>query len=902
MMFTRRRSRIRRRSTTVMWDRGHMEGAELGRELSLLTRVCVWGLAALALYTCVDSWDAVALVYNMLYGRVARLAFLAFSTSRVISAPPSFPTSGNGLWYTSTGDFDSWSTEWLPIGNGYIAATLPGGTAQETTQLNIESLWSGGPFQDPTYNGGNMLPSQQGTMAQDMHTIRQAIFQSPNGTIDNVEELCTDPGAYGSYAAAGYLLSTMNVTGTVSNYFRWLDLDEAVAHTMWTQDTTTFHRESFCSHPAQTCFEHINASSSALPALTYAFSAVAEAGLPTPNVTCFDNATLSLVGFVATPGMEYEILARVRTSGNAQVTCTTVPVPGGLTLNATLTVTGASEAWISWVGGTEYDMDSGDEAHGFTFRGPSPHNELLGLLTSATATSTEYSAVLDAHVADYQALITPFELSLGQTPDLSTPTDQLKAAYETNVGNTYFEWLLFNFGRYMLSGSARGTLPANLQGKWVQSQSNPWGADYHSNINIQMNYWFAEMTNMDVVTPLFDYIEKTWAPRGAETAQILYNISQGWVTHDEMNIFGHTGMKLEGNSAQWADYPESAVWMMIHVWDHFDYTNDVSWFKSQGWPLLKGVAQFHLQKLIPDERFNDSTLVVNPCNSPEQVPITLGCAHSQQLIWQLFNAIEKGFEASGDTDRDFLNEVTSVRAQMDKGIHIGYWGQLQEWKVDMDSPTDTHRHLSHLIGLYPGYAVTNFDPSIQGYVKHNYTRQEVLNAAEISLFHRGNGTGPDADAGWEKVWRAACWAQLANSSEFYTELSYAIDRNYASNLFSLYPPLGPDAIFQIDANLGYPAALLNALIQAPDVASVSTPLTITVLPALPADKWPSGSIKGARIRGGMTLDLEWENGEPTSLTIRTDQNVQARPVQIVHRGETVASFSSSNSMTKSVGF
>ncbi|OCH86005.1 glycoside hydrolase family 95 protein [Obba rivulosa] len=831
----------------------------------------------------------------MLYGRVARLVLLALSTSRVISAPPGFPASGNGLWYTSPGDFDSWSTEWLPIGNGYVAATLPGGTTQETTQLNIESLWSGGPFQDPTYNGGNMLPSQQGAMAQDMQTIRQAIFQSPNGTIDNIEEICTDPGAYGSYSAAGYLLSTINVTGTVSNYYRWLDLDAAVAHTLWTQGSTTFHRESFCSHPAQACVEHINASSSTLPALTYAISVAAQSGLPTPNVTCLDNSTLSLVGLVAVPGMEYEVLARVRTAGNAKVVCTPSAVPGGQTLNATLTVTGASEAWILWVGGTEYDIDAGDSAHGFTFRGPSPHDSLFSLLSSVTTSSTEYSAISAAHVADYQALMSPFELSLGQTPDLSTPTDQLKAAYETNVGNTYVEWLLFNFGRYMLSGSARGALPANLQGKWVQLSSNPWSAGEHdSNINIQMNYWFAEMTNMDVVTPLFDYMEKTWAPRGAETAQILYNISQGWVTHDELQIFGHTGMKLEGNSAQWADYPESAVWMMIHVWDHFDYTNDVSWFRSQGWPLLKGVAQFHMQKLIPDLHFNDSTLVVNPCNSPEQIPITLGCAHSQQLIWQLFNAIEKGFDASGDTDQTFLQEITSLREQMDKGIHI-------EWKVDMDSPTDTHRHLSHLIGLYPGYAVARFDPSIQGYSGHNYTRDDVLNAAEISLIHRGNGTGPDADAGWEKVWRAVCWAQLGNASEFYTELSYAIERNYASNLFSLYPPLGPDAIFQIDANLGYPAALLNALVQAPDVASTSTTLTITILPALPTN-WPSGSITGARIRGGMTLDLEWEAGEPKSVTIRVDQNVQARPVQVVHRGQVVASFSSTSSTTKSVGF
>ncbi|KAI0916115.1 hypothetical protein AcW1_010031 [Taiwanofungus camphoratus] len=658
---------------------------------------------------------------------------------------------------------------------------------------------------------------------------------------------------------------------------------------------TSPHSESFCSHPAQACFQYINTTGiDTLPPLTYAFSVSAEYPLPAPNVTCLDNYTLSLSGLVSVPGMAYEIVARVRGSPNATIYCT----PSGN--NATVSVENTSEAWITWVGGTNYDMDAGDATHGFSFSGTDPHALLITLLSTST-TSDGYLTLLSDHISDYAALMSPFSLSLGQTADLSTPTDKLKAAYQTNVGNPYLEWVLFNYGRYLLAESARGTLPPNLQGKWVEGLNSSWGSDYHSNINIQMNHWFAETTNMDVMMPLSDYIEKTWAPRGTETAQILYNISRGWVTHNEMNIFGHTGMKLEGNSAQWADYPESAVWMMIHVWDHFDYTNNITWFQSQGWPLLKGVAQFHLDKLISDLYFNDSTLVVNPCNSPEQVPITFGCAHSQQLIWQLFNAIEKGFAASGDTDFGFLQEVQATRAQMDKGIHIGSWGQLQEWKVDMDSPTDTHRHLSHLIGLYPGYAIASYDPSIQNGSTSGYNKSDVLGAAEVSLIHRGNGTGPDADAGWEKVWRAACWAQLGNASEFYLELSYALERNFMSNLFSVYPPFGPDAIFQIDANFGYPAALLNGLLQAPDVASLITPLVVAVLPALPV-VWPSGYLKGARIRGGMSLDIEWAGGKPTYVTVTVDQNAIPRPVEIIYNGSTVSSFTTSGGLTKAIGF
>ncbi|KAI0646085.1 glycoside hydrolase family 95 protein [Trametes meyenii] len=805
--------------------------------------------------------------------------------SSVLAAPPAFPASGNGLWYKNPGRFEAWSNDWLPIGNGYLAATLLGETGQEVTQLNIESLWSGGPFQDPSYNGGNKQPSQRTQMAQDMQEIRQSIFQSSSGTIDNVEELTTDAGAYGSYVGAGYLLSSISLSGAVSNYFRWLDLDSAVHGTQWTRGNRTFTRETFCSHPAQACLQHINASDSdVLPALTYAYSIAAESGIPTPVVSCFDNSTLSISGTASDPGMAFEILARVTALSGTGSSATVACSPSSSGGNATLAVSGAREAWVTWVGGTDYDMDAGNVAHGFSFRGADPHDALVGLLSPATSSSTTYDALRAAHVADHASVLSAFSLDLGQKPDLETPTDVLKAQYRTDTGNTYLEWVLFNYGRYLLASSARGTLPANLQGKWGKDSSNPWGAD--SNINIQMNYWFAELTGMDVVKPLFDYFEKTWVPRGTETAQVLYNISEGWVTHNE--IFGHTGMKGGGNTAQWADYPESNAWMMFHVWDHYDFTQDLDWFKAQGWPLLKGAAQFHLQKLIPDARFNDSTLVVNPCNSPEQAPITLGCAHAQQVIWQLFNAIEKGFPASGDTDTAFLNEVKAKRAQMDKGIHIGSWGQLQEWKVDMDSPTDKHRHLSHLIGLYPGYAISGYNPAVQA-TKQNLTTDQVLAAAETSLFHRGNGTA-DSDAGWEKAWRAAAWAQLGNASVFYHELSYVIERNFASNLFSLYPPLGEDAIFQIDANFGYPAALLNGLIQTPDSASLSDVFTVNVLPALPSN-WPQGSIRGAHLRGGLTIDFSWGNkGALTSLVVSAGANASNRKMRVVHGGRELRSF------------
>ncbi|KAF7968852.1 hypothetical protein HWV62_29164 [Athelia sp. TMB] len=740
------------------------------------------------------------------------------------------------------------------------AAMTPGGTSFEATQLNIESLWSGGPFADETYNGGNPVASAQGVLADDMQTIRETIFESSIGEIENIDVLTTDAGAYGSYAGAGYLLTTLATSGNVTDYFRWLDMDQAVAHATWSQSKTTFTR-----------------AAAVLPVTTYAFSPFLETGLPTPNVTCLDNATLVVRGLVSEPGMLYEIIGRAQatpSNGKVLIQCKPAPsITNGLK-NATITISGAAATWFSWVGGTNYDLEAGDAAHNFTFQGSDPHATLL-IELQGTSQPT-YQSLLSSHTSDYDSVISPFKLNIGQIPNFSIPTDELRNAYQTDEGDPYLEWLLFNLGRYMLASSARGALPANLQGKWLNDIGGPWSADYHANINLQMNYWIAEMTGMDVTSSLFDYMQSTWAPRGAQTAQFLYNISRGWVTHDEMNIFGHTGMKAEpgSNPAQWADYPGE-----ICSVDDDPRMGSFRLHKRRG--LVEG------SRLASGE----------------------GCAHAQQLIWQLFNTIEKGFQAAEDTDTAFLEEVLQKRAQMDKGIRIGSWGQLQEWKVEKDQQADTHRHLSHLVGLYPGYALSSYDASVQGGLVSNgtylnYTKSQVIEAAEISLIHRGDGTGPDGNAGWEKVWRAACWAQLGNSTAYYHQLTYAIATNFASNLFSLYnayslTDTGP--LFQIDANLGYPAAVLNALLQAPDVASQSAALTITLLPAVPK-KWASGSITGARIRGGISINMTWSNSKLQTAQFVADSSAVGKSVVVVYLGAPVSEFVARPGTSKSLSF
>jgi len=236
----------------------------------------------------------------------------------------------------------------------------------------------------------------------------------------------------------------------------------------------TILRESFCSHPLQACVQYLNITDShVLPALTYAYAVATETGLPAPNVTCLDDTTLNIRNYVSIPGMLYEILVQAQAPGGL-VSCS--EVPGSNPPNATLTVTGASEAWISWFGGTNYNMSAGSAAANYSFQGPDPHNGLVALLSSANLRAISYAELLDEHIKDYTSIVTPFSLDLGQIPDLNTPTDQIVAEYQASIGNPYLEWLLFNYGRYLLASSARGVLPANLQGKWAEGYQNPWGA------------------------------------------------------------------------------------------------------------------------------------------------------------------------------------------------------------------------------------------------------------------------------------------------------------------------------------------------------------------------------------------------------------------------------------------
>lgn len=300
--------------------------------------------------------------------------------------------------------------------------------------------------------------------------------------------------------------------------------------------------------------------------------------------------------------------------------------------------------------------------------------------------------------------------------------------------------------------------------------------------------------------------------------------------------------------------PAAGAWMMQHVWDFFDYTQDTIWLKEVGYPMLKGVGEFWLSHLQEDEFSGDGSLVAIPCNSPEHGPTTFGCAHDQQEVSEVFDNILSAAAIVGDADSRFLSAVSAALSRIDKGLHITEWGGIKEWKIPDSYGYDvenTHRHLSHLTGWYPGAAISSY---LGGY--SNSTIQAVV---EKTLAVKGNGTSEEANPGWGKVWRSAAWARLNNTDLAYFHLKYSVEANAAPNGFSMYD--GKQPPFQIDSNQGYGGAVLSMLsvdLPLPHDAVPDAVRTVVLGPAIPR-AWAGGSVQGLRIRGGGVVDFEWDD-------------------------------------------
>ncbi len=738
------------------------------------------------------------------------------AAARAASAAPPEVRAANdlALWYD-----ESAGTEWLralPIGNGRLGAMVFGNVDTERLQLNEDTIWAGGPYDQSNPKGAAALGQ-----------IRQLVFQNQWSQAQTLvdQNMLGNPSAQLAYQPVGDLRLTFGSAAGVSEYNRFLDLTTATTTVTYLQNGVRYRREVLASAPDQVIAIRLTADKPGSITFSATFASPQRTTRSSP-----DGTTVALDGV---SGDQRGLAGKVRFLALARAVAEggSVSSSGG-----TLQVRSANSVTVLISIGSSY----------VNYKDVSGDYQGIARRHLDAAAGRTYDDLRGRHTADYQRLFGRTTLDLGRTSAADQPTD-VRIAQHANSTDPQFSALLFQYGRYLLISSSRpGTQPANLQGIWNDSLTPSWDSKYTINANLPMNYWPADTTNLsECYEPVFKMINDLTVS-GARTARVQYNAG-GWVTHH--NTDGWRGSSVV-DGATWGMWQTGGAWLATMIWDHYLFTGDLD-FLRQYYPAMKGAAQFFLETLVEEPSLK--YLVTNPSNSPELthhsgVSICAGPTMDNQILRDLFNGCAKASELLG-TDASFRAQVLAARDRLPP-MKTGSRGNIQEWLYDWVETEQNHRHISHLYGLHPSNQITKRGtPAL-------YT------AARRTLELRG-----DDGTGWSLAWKINYWARMEEGTRAHDLIRALVTTaRLAPNMFDLHPP------FQIDGNFGATSGIAEMLLQSHNGE-------LHVLPALPA-AWPSGKAQGLRGRGGYTVDATWSSGGSTEILIRFDRdgtvNVRSR--------------------------
>lgn len=736
----------------------------------------------------------------------------------------------------------------LPGGNGRLGAMVFGKTSLERIQLNEESIWDGERRDRNNPRAGAAVPK-----------IRELLFA---GKIAEAEALALSdmmsiPRRMPCYQTLGDLHLDFSGCGltpesNIEDYRLELNLDTAIVTTTFTHSGTRYTREVFSSAPDQVIVVRINASQPG----KLSFTAHLDRPGPTPfqtkalaaNRLSLDGTALPVNDNPGLPVKEHQVGINFHAELLAHSTGGSIS-----TKDSVLTISNATTATLFIDCATSYRFPAGQSAM------RSAVNKNL-----SSAFRRSYASLRGRHIADHQRLFRRAEISFGQDPNASVPTDQRVQRIKDGGEDIHLIPIYFQFGRYMLISSSRpGTLAANLQGIWNESVDPPWGSKYTVNINAEMNYWLAERANLsDLHFPLFDLIDTTRTP-GARTAKDYYK-ARGFVVHHNTDIWGDSSPIDTLGGGIWA---MSAAWLSTHLWDHYDYTGDIAFLRERAYPRLRENALFLLDYLTPAPEGTPYAghLVTGPSCSPEnkyQLPDgrsydlcmgpTMDIEITRAIFTRLLQAAEVLSKAGmAPTDTDLLARVRTTITQLPP-FKITHDHRLQEWPEDYTDHEPGHRHISHLWALFPDDQITP---------RGTPTLARACRATLDKRLAAGGGS-----TGWSRSWIINCMARLEDGDAAYQNVLQLFRQSTRHNLFDVCG-LKANSPFQIDGNLGGPTGFIEMLLQSHANGAEKDQNVVRLLPALPA-AWPDGSFRGLRARGGLEISLTWENGRATTAVLR----------------------------------